>query len=168
MEINFNPSIICLKYRSLVSFLLLVLQMSLTGVAKVSKQRYSTQEISNEEITVTITNSSNNDVEVIQYLSYLNYVKGLTLNGNPLKLIDSGIRKRMREQKDTDYFTIPSGQYLDFKIRISSGNMNKTKYYDLNQTGKYEVTLNDQVKGKINGNQQNFSFVVNKVQFDIQ
>jgi hypothetical protein len=73
------------------------------------------------EVNLTITNNNNTDIYIRQYLSKLNCVKEIHLNGTALQEIDTGIRKKMRGVMNTDYFPVTAnGGSVTLKVPIWS------------------------------------------------
>lgn len=138
--------------------------MSLTGIATIPKQTFSQNETNSIQIDVKVMNPLNQDVKVIQYLSYLSYVQSVDFNGSPLQKINTGKCIKSRPPRDSDYILLSSGKDLDFKISLSYPSY----YYDLSQKGTYVVTLNNNVNGRIDDKDTTFQFIVNKIQFSIQ
>lgn len=142
--------------------------MSLTAVASTSKTSFLVNEISSERIYVTITNTLGEDIEIIQYLSPLAYVKEIYFNGTKLSKNYIGENPKVIPAKDSDYTLVPKGQTIVYKIPIQAANSIGSFYYDITNKGSYIVALNDVVECKISNNQTKVNLVVNSVSFDVQ
>jgi hypothetical protein len=164
------------------------MSFSLTGVATFTPKNGVL-----DFVDVTITNHTNVSFYLRQYLSKLNCVKEIQLEGISLEKIDSGIRKKMRAPTKSDYFTVKAnGGTAKLKIPITNANPNGSRkifcfltftahYFDLSGKGNYTITLNDKIEGHLKKNSLleifsgvdleedpvEISFIVNQVQVSI-
>jgi formyltetrahydrofolate synthetase len=99
------------------------MSFTLDGVASISSQNGVSTVVN-----VTITNNNNKDLYIRQYLSNLNCVKEIHLNGTALQEIDTGIRKKMRGVMNTDYFLVTAnGGSVTLEVPIWRANSNGSR-----------------------------------------
>jgi hypothetical protein len=106
-------------------FLPIKMSFTLDGVASITPQNGVLIGVD-----VIITNNNSTDLYIRQYLSNLNFINEIRLNGKSLPAIDSGIRKKMRGVNDNDYFVIKShGGTVKLTIPIKNANFNGSKKF---------------------------------------
>jgi hypothetical protein len=101
------------------------MSFSLTGVATVTPKNGVL-----DFVDVTITNNTNVSFYLRQYISNLNCVQEIQLEGISLEKIESGICKKMRAPKKSDYFTVKAnGGTTKLKIPIKNANSDGSKNF---------------------------------------
>lgn len=141
--------------------------MSFEGVAKTLSEKFSFSSVDKITIQLSLTNKLDYDVKVIQYLSYLGYVKKIKVDGTELTKSRNTNCREMRAPKESDYKLVKSKETLEIIIPLRSSNDGSSLF--IFTKGKYEVELNKYVECMdSNGKTENVKLICNSVQFLVE